>query len=31
MEVVTLGTIVRAPAIVRSDTRADGGAVLNLD
>jgi 3-hydroxyacyl-CoA dehydrogenase/enoyl-CoA hydratase/3-hydroxybutyryl-CoA epimerase len=31
MEVVTLGTIVRAPAIVRSDTRADGVAVLTLD
>lgn len=31
MEVVTLGTIVRPPAIVRTDVRADGVAVLTLD
>jgi 3-hydroxyacyl-CoA dehydrogenase/enoyl-CoA hydratase/3-hydroxybutyryl-CoA epimerase len=31
MEVVTLGTIVRAPAIVRTEVRHDGVAVLTLD
>jgi 3-hydroxyacyl-CoA dehydrogenase/enoyl-CoA hydratase/3-hydroxybutyryl-CoA epimerase len=31
MEVVTLGTIVRAPSIVRTEVRADGVAVLTLD
>ncbi|MDB4938949.1 MAG: Enoyl-CoA hydratase, partial [Labilithrix sp.] len=31
MEAVTLGTIVRAPAIVRTEVRHDGVAVLTLD
>jgi 3-hydroxyacyl-CoA dehydrogenase/enoyl-CoA hydratase/3-hydroxybutyryl-CoA epimerase len=31
MEVVTLGTIVRAPSIVRTEVRHDGVAVLTLD
>ena len=31
MEVVSLGTIVRAPSIVRTEVRADGVAVLTLD
>lgn len=31
MEVVTLGTVVRAPSIVRTEIRDDGVAVLTLD
>lgn len=31
MEVVTLGTIVRAPSIVRTEVRSEGIAVLTLD
>lgn len=31
MEVVTLGTVVRAPSIVKTEVRADGVAVLTLD
>ncbi len=31
MEVVTLGTIVRPPSIVRTEVRPDGVAVLTLD
>ena len=31
MEVVTLGPLVGAPAVVRSETRSDGVAVLTLD